>query len=321
MGSAFGGSLKRLSLGQAHLEVGRACSSNSGETLFSSPRSHLHLQSPRLPLSVIGPLSATGPSQGTVHYAYFPAGPSRGVVPCAFLHVRSPRLIPLATGPSQGTVHCASFLAGLSQSVDPCASLLTAPTTIVMPLADVALLDEVLKFQKCTLPPSRSSWGEGPSSSSTPSWGPFSTFLGEDRGGSSLCLKSWGDSPEWEAGMLEARADVEKGPLSIVLQDGSEVVFPENASSEEDTSSDKEFSNFKDFNTFLGMPVEGYEEKIVLLLKKSKKMTGGGTLCKKKVVSTSHSEKELKRLDCSVSYGEPANRRSGRRKWELIPVD
>ena len=121
--------------------------------------------------------------------------------------------------------------------------------------------------------------------------------------------------------MLEARADVEKGPLSMVLQDGSEVVFPENASSEEDTSSDKELSNFKDFNTFLGMPVEGYKEKIVLLLRKLKKMTGRGTLCKKKVVSASRSKKELKRLDCSVSYGEPTNRRSGRSKWELIPVD
>ena len=87
LGSAFGGSLKRLSLGQAQLEVGRACSSNSGETLLSSPRSHLHLQSPRLPFSVTGPLSATGPSQGTIHYAYFPAGPSQGVVLCAFLHV------------------------------------------------------------------------------------------------------------------------------------------------------------------------------------------------------------------------------------------
>ena len=53
-------------------------------------------------------------------------------------------------------------------------------------------------------------------------------------------------------------------------------------------------------------------------------MTGEGTLCKKrkkKVVSASRSKRELKRLDCSVSYGEPTNRRSGRSKWELIPVD
>ena len=110
----------------------------------------------------------------------------------------------------------------------------------------------------------------------------------------------------------------------MVLQDGSEVVFPENASFKEEKPYDKELSNFKDFNRYLGISVEGYEDKIVLLLKKFKKMIGGGTLCKKrkkKVVSASRFERELKRLDCSVSYGELANRRSGRSKWELIPVD
>ena len=103
----------------------------------------------------------------------------------------------------------------------------------------------------------------------------------------------------------------------MVLQDGLEVVFLEKASSEEDTPSDKELSNFKDFSRFLGMLVEGYEDKIALLLKKLKKMTSGGTLCKKrkkKVVSASRSEREPKRLDSSVNYGEPANRRSGRSK-------
>ena len=118
-------------------------------------------------------------------------------------------------------------------------------------------------------------------------------------------------------GALETRANVVKRPLSMVLQDGLEVVFLEKASSEEDTPSDKELSNFKDFSRFLGMLVEGYEDKIALLLKKLKKMTSGGTLCKKrkkKVVSASRSEREPKRLDSSVNYGEPANRRSGRSK-------
>ena len=173
---------------------------------------------------------------------------------------------------------------------------------------------------------SRSSWGEGPSSSSTPFWVPDSSTLGEDCRGPTLCLKRWGGSPEWEKGALEAMADVVKGPLSMVLQDGSEVVFLENASSEEETPSNKELSSFKDFSRFLGMSVEGYEEKIVLLLKKLKKMIGGGTLCKKrkkKAVSASRSERDLKRLDCMISYGELvlANRRSGRNKWELILVD
>ena len=125
LGSTFGGSLKRLSLDQAQLEVGQASSSNGGETFLSSHRGHLHARSPRLPLS--------------------------------------------ATGPSQDAVHCASFLTGLSQGVDPCASLPMTPKAITKSLADVALVDEVLRFQKGTLPSSRSSWGEGSSSSSTPS--------------------------------------------------------------------------------------------------------------------------------------------------------
>ena len=249
-----------------------------------------------------------------------PTGLSQDV-PCGSLPARSLRPLPAAIGPSQGFALSASCPTAPLHGVDPCAPL---PTAIAKPLADVALLDKVLRFQKGTLPPSRSSWGEGPSFSSIPSWVPLSSSLGKGRGGPSLCLKSWGDSLEWEAGVPEARADVIKGPLSMVLQDGSEVVFLENASFEEEAPFDKELSNFKDFSRYLGMPVEGYEEKIVLLLKKLKKMTGGGTLCKKRkkeVVSTSRSERELKRLDCSVSYGEPANRRSGKSKWELIPVD
>ena len=62
-------------------------------------------------------------------------------------------------------------------------------------------------------------------------------------------------------GALETRANVVKRPLSMVLQDGLEVVFLEKASSEEDTPSDKELSNFKDFSRFFGMPIEGCEEK------------------------------------------------------------
>ncbi|RVW19568.1 hypothetical protein CK203_115098 [Vitis vinifera] len=54
-------------------------------------------------------------------------------------------------------------------------------------------------------------WGEGPSFSSTLSRVPLSSSLGKGRGGPSLCLKIWGDSPEWEAGVPEVRADVIKG--------------------------------------------------------------------------------------------------------------
>ncbi|RVW30892.1 hypothetical protein CK203_102781 [Vitis vinifera] len=137
-----------------------------------------------------------------------------------------------------------STVMGPSHGLDPCASFPMALEVIVKPLADISLLEEVSDSK--------------------------------DRKGTTLFLKRWGGSSEWE---------VVNGPLSMVLQDG----------------------------------------KIALLLKKLK-MIGGETLCKKrkkKTVSASRSERELKRLDCTVSYGEPvlANRRSGRNKWEMIYVD
>nr|CAN70289.1 hypothetical protein VITISV_019344 [Vitis vinifera] len=101
---------------------------------------------------------------------------------------------------------------GPPQGLDPCASFLMPSELNAKPLADIALLEEVLRFQDCR--------------------------------GTTLFLKHWGGSPEWEEGALEVRADAVKGPLSMVLQDGSEVVFPENASSDEDPPSDKELSNF-----------------------------------------------------------------------------
>ena len=48
---------------------------------------------------------------------------------------------------------------------------------------------------------------------------------------------------------------------------------------------------------------------------------GGHFVKKKKVVFALRSERKLKRLDYLVSYGKPANRKSGKSKWELIPID
>ena len=96
---------------------------------------------------------------------------------------------------------------------------------------------------------------------------PDSPVLGGECRGTVLIQKLWGGSPEREEGVLEVRVETVKGPLSMVLQDGSQVVFPENASYGEDLPFDKELSNFKDFSRFLGMLVKGCEEKIVLLLK------------------------------------------------------
>ena len=131
---------------------------------------------------------------------------------------------------------------GHLQGLNPCASFFTDLEANTKPLADIALL-EVLRFQG-TLSSSLSSGGKGPSSSTTPFWVSNSSSLGENRKGTTLFLKRWGGSPKWEEGALEVRADAVKGPLSMVLQDGSEVVFPENASSDEDPPSDKELSNF-----------------------------------------------------------------------------
>ena len=96
------GSLKRLSLGKAQLEVGRACLFEGGENFLSSPREALHDWCPSFPSTAMGP----------------------------------------------------------PQGLDPCASFLMPSELNAKPLADIALLEEVLRFQGM-LSSSRSSWGEG----------------------------------------------------------------------------------------------------------------------------------------------------------------
>lgn len=48
------------------------------------------------------------------------------------------------------------------------------------------------------------------------------------------------------------RVEDVKGPLSVVLPDGSEVVFPENVFPGEGSLSDKMLSRFKEFSSFFG---------------------------------------------------------------------
>ena len=105
---------------------------------------------------------------------------------------------------------------------------------ILKPLADDALLEEVLRFQG-TLSSSRTSWGEGPSSSSSSSsslssslWASGFAVVGGDCRGSVL-VKVRGDSLEMASpNALEKGVEAMKGPLSMVFPDGLEVVFPEN---------------------------------------------------------------------------------------------
>ena len=104
---------------------------------------------------------------------------------------------------------------------------------ILKPLADDALLEEVLRFQG-TLSSSRTSWGEGPSSSSSSSslssslWASGFAVVGGDCRGSVL-VKVRGDSLEMASpNALEKGVEAMKGSLSMVFPDGLEVVFPEN---------------------------------------------------------------------------------------------
>ena len=130
LGFVKGGSLKRLSLGKAQLEVGRACLLKGGENFHSSPKEVLHVRCPSFPSMVMGP----------------------------------------------------------PQGLDPCVSFPTASEANLKPLADIAILEEVLRFEG-TLSSSHSFWGEGPSSSSTPLWVPESPVLGGDCKGTTLIQK------------------------------------------------------------------------------------------------------------------------------------
>ena len=131
LGFVKGGSLKRLSLGKAQLEVGRACLLKGRENFHSSPKEVLHVRCPSFPSMVMGP----------------------------------------------------------PQGLDPCVSFPTASEANLKPLADIAILEEVLRFEG-TLSSSHSFWGEGPSSSSsTPLWVPESPILGGDCRGTTLIQK------------------------------------------------------------------------------------------------------------------------------------
>ena len=118
-------------------------------------------------------------------------------------------------------------------------------------------------------------------------------------------------------------AEASPNPLSMMLRDGSTVVLIEAPSphQEKDVAkqrdlsfvplceegwSEEELSKLFHFSKVLGMPVEGHEVEILALLKKLKLRIGSSTLCKrqkKKKSCTTCFERELKRLECSVSYG------------------
>ena len=110
-------------------------------------------------------------------------------------------------------------------------------------------------------------------SSSTPFWESDFTNQGGDYRGIMDYEKVRGGSTEWEGSALKIVAKALKGPMSMILQDGLEVVFLENVSLGEDLLFDKEFSKFKEFSRFLRMSVEGCEEEIWSMMRKLRKKT------------------------------------------------
>ena len=156
--------------------------------------------------------------------------------------------------------------------------------------------------------PPISSRGES-SSSSTPFW---DTGFEKERGSYSGPVES-----------TPREAEASPNPLSMMFRDGSTVVLTEAPSphQEKDVAkqrdlsfvplceegwSEEELSKLFHFSKVLGMPVEGHEVEILALLKKLKLRIGSSTLCKrqkKKKSCTTCFERELKRLECSVSYG------------------
>ena len=148
------------------------------------------------------------------------------------------------------------------------------------------------------------------------------------------------------SGLVESmlrEAEASLNPLSMMLRDGSIVLLTEtpspdmekNVATQRDLSvvpsceegwSEEELSKLFHFSKVLGMLVEGHEVEILALLKKLKLRTGSSTLCKrwkKKKSCTTRFERELKRLECSVSCGGTSglNKKSGQGSCEVIPVD
>ena len=90
--------------------------------------------------------------------------------------------------------------------------------------------------------------------------------------------------------------------------------------------SEGELSKLYHFSKVLGMPVEGHEVEILALLKKLKLRTGSSTFNKRrknKKAWITRFKRELKRLECFVSYERTSviTKKSGQSSRVLIPAD
>ena len=139
----------------------------------------------------------------------------------------------------------------------------------------------------------------GESSSSTPFW---DSGLERERGSCPGLL---------EPTLREAETTPMKDGLTVVLNPDME----KNVAKQRDLSAappcvegwlEEELSKLFHFSKVLGMPVEGHGVEILALLKKLKLRIGSNTLSKrrkKKKSCTTRFERELTKLECSVSYG------------------
>ena len=84
LGSVNGGSLKRLSLGKAQLEVGQACLLKGGENFHSSPKEVLHVRCPSFLSTTMGTPQGLDPC---VSFLMASEANSKSLADIAFLEV------------------------------------------------------------------------------------------------------------------------------------------------------------------------------------------------------------------------------------------
>ena len=160
------------------------------------------------------------------------------------------------------------------------------------------------------------------------------------RGESSSSTPFWGSGLEKERGSCPSLLELTLREAEVTpMKDGTTEI--PNPDLEKDVANQRnlsaaplcaegwlegELSKLYHFSKVLGMPVEGHEVEILALLKKLKLRTGSSTLSKrrkKKKACITCFERELKRLECSISYGGTLGitKKSGQSSRVLIPAD
>ena len=205
-------------------------------------------------------------------------------------------------------------------------SLLSSTEDILSPI-DEALVVEAASFQ-CTMnhfSPS-SGWG---SRSSTPS--SFSPMGEIDEVRRELGMIYWGEMTSMDRGVVIEEEEARDVPFAMVPKDGSllnfksncDVMELDNSGGEEEAQttlvkgcfpvevrrnpafSQGSFYKLVSFSKFLGLLVDGFEKEILGLLRRLEFRTNRkttGQVLKKSSCGGSKFERELCKLECSISY-------------------